>query len=625
MPRSLQKVEQLFHAALEVDPSERTAFLEKACEGDQALLNEVRSLLLHDKQTKNFLVTPAIDILAKAMAHATEKSSGPDPVLPGQYIEQYQIVEKVDGGHMGVVFKALDTDLGRFVALKLLPEEVTSQEQALNRFLREARAASALNHPNICTIFEFGRSGGRPFIAMEFLNGQTLKRQIAGRPLEKPLLLKLAIEICDAMQFAHASGIVHRDLKPTNIFVTSEGRAKVLDFGLAKLLPRIEAEDIPGSTVDLDGSLSTPGMILGTPAYMSPEQIRGEQVDTRTDLFSFGAVLYEMGTGRSAFPGETLGQVIGQILQGTPPTPRAINPSLPAEFDSIVAKALAADRSQRYQSASELISDLNRLTRDFGSGSAAGSETATLSDEQGVWHKTDHRRNAQLNWIRRLPRRSKIWLALVGALGGICFVALMMGALHPIARYLNNKGVLFQQHGQLRAAIQDYTRAIRLDPGYAQAHYNLADAYEEIPDYERALTEYQRAIAADVEFYPAYNNLSRLYILRRREYGTAMRLLDRALELKPEQQSVQYSLHKNYGWADFELGNLSQAEKELKIAIGLNQERGSAHCLLAKVLEAQGRTSIAAPEWEICLANSMDPDVEPEWRVEAQERLRKEL
>jgi serine/threonine protein kinase/Flp pilus assembly protein TadD len=627
---SLLKVEQLFHAALEVDPSERRVYLEKACEGDQALLNEVDSLLFHNNESSEFLLTPAIDILANAVARTTERSSAPDAIVPGQAIEQYQVLEKIEGGHMGVVFKAFDNDLGRFVALKLLPEEMTSHEQALQRFLREARAASALSHPNICTIFEFGRSDGRPFIAMEFLDGQTLKREIADRPLEMPLLLKLAIEIGEALQFAHARGIVHRDLKPANIFVTSEGRAKILDFGIAKLLPRIAAEDISGRRVDLDGSLSVPGIILGTPAYMSPEQIRGEAVDACTDLFSFGAVLYEMGTGRRAFPGETLGQVFGQILQASPASPGAINPLLPAAFERIVATALAADRNERYQNASELVSDLTKLRREVESGSGAGSELTTFRKEDGVGRQTAVREIAdRLGWIGRLPWRLKILLAaillaVVGVLGGMGLITLMPGALHPIARYLNNKGVLIQQQGRLQEAIRDYTRAIKLDSNYAEAHYNLAEGYEEIFDYDRALTEYQRAIDSDVEFYPAYNNLSRLYILRRREYGTALRLLDRALELKPKELSVQYSLHKNYGWADFELGNLSQAEQQLRIAINLNQENGSAHCLLAKVLEAQARTSIAAQEWETCLANSMDPDVEPEWRVEAQEQLRKE-
>lgn len=228
-----------------------------------------------------------------------------------------------------------------------------------------------------------------------------------------------------------------------------------------------------------------------------------------------------------------------------------------------------------------------------------------------------------LPWFRTSVKPHKGWILLL-ALTGLVLVFTLIRALPSVARYYNNRGFQLQRDGHIKAAIEDYLRAIRLDPGYAEAHYNLADAYEEIPDYDKALEEYQRAINADFTFYQAYNNLSRLYILRRGDYGAALRLLDRAMNLKPQEPPVQYSLHKNYGWANFELRQLGQAEQNLRIAVGLNSERGAAHCILAKVLDAQERPAVALAEWESCAAYSSQEEVEPEWRNEAQERLRKE-
>jgi serine/threonine protein kinase/Flp pilus assembly protein TadD len=619
MPVSLQKIEDLYHAALEFAPAEREAFLRSACDCDHTLLNEVRSLLLHDERAGDFLNEPAIDLVARAMAHTAENDTPRDPASPGQTIDQYRIEEKIEGGHMGVVFKAFDTELNRSVVLKFLPLRLASSERELERFRREARAASALNHPNICTIFEFGHAAGRPFIVMEFLDGQTLKQRIDGRPLEAGLLFRLAIEVCDALHAAHSKGIVHRDIKPANIFL-SEGRAKVLDFGLAKLQPVLGGEN----SACVEHSLSIPGMIFGTPAYMSPEQIGNEPLDARTDLFSFGVVLYEMATGVRAFPGNSLREVFGQIQHAATPAIRELNPKIPAALDAIIHKALETDKSRRYQSALELRSDLIELSRDFNNGFSVARDGITKTTDKQLTRDEPHASASEpLNLPRRVRRRR--WL--IFGLTAVCLLTLaflLEKEIFPVARYLNNRGVLMRQRGQLQPAINAYKRAIALEGGYAEAHYNLANAYEEIPDYDKAQAEYQRAIDADVRFYPAYNNLSRLYILRRGEYGTALRLLDRALELTPREPSVQYSLHKNYGWADLELHNLSQAEQQLRTAITLNPERGSAHCLLGRVLDAQGSAASAEPEWEACLAYSAGPDVEPEWRVEAQEHLGKE-
>jgi serine/threonine protein kinase len=357
-PERWRKIESVLDGALEQAAELRLAWVAEACGSDADLRHEVETLLAGDERIERFLESPALG-----------SAEPPQPLAPqlasGEQLGPYRIVALLGAGGMGEVYSATDTRLDRSVAIKLLPARFARDAQALERFQREARAASALNHPNICTLHDIGARGGQPFLVLELLEGQTLKDRLAAGPLPIPEVIQLGVQIAGALEAAHAKGIVHRDVKPANIFVTQRGEAKVLDFGLAKLVsgpvrPQ-EARTTSAAPISTEATISVPGWAMGTVSYMSPEQARGEPVDERTDIFSLGATLYEMATGRRPFQGSTLAETLEAIQTRHPASPRELKSSVSARLERVILKALQKERTARFQKAAELRADLERL------------------------------------------------------------------------------------------------------------------------------------------------------------------------------------------------------------------------------------------------------------------------
>ncbi len=406
MNRELRhKAKQIYQSAIELDPLQMEAFLEHACGNDDLLRKEVESLLNHRPEAENFMESPAL--IAEARALAQEQSREPDPDLSSRSLLHYRIIEKLGAGGMGVVYKAKDTKLRRFVALKFLPDAVSKDRNTLERFEREAIAASALNHPNICTIYEIGADEGQCFIAMEFLDGQTLKQRIQAQPLPINEILDLAIQVADGLEAAHAGGIIHRDVKPANIFITERGHAKILDFGLAKLArPDAESE----SLAPIEASSTRTGAVMGTVGYMAPEQVRGVPCDHRADIFAFGCVLYEMVSGQRAFKGATPADTMSAILKEDPPPLSGLRQAVSPGLQQVVDRCLEKRPENRFSSANDLALALE----------AVGATTAVADTA---------RRSASVLGRLSSSVRAHRWLWLLGGLAVLVAIAVVSPAI----------------------------------------------------------------------------------------------------------------------------------------------------------------------------------------------------